>query len=377
MYIKKDESMENIENNQSQEKEIDLIGLVKKLWAIRLKIILFAFVGGVIGIIVAYSIPREYSAVVRLAPEMGNGTDKVGGMAGMAALAGIDLSSSKGVDGINVAIYPDIVSSIPFQMEFADLQVKTADGKNVYRFYDYLTDEAKGPWWSYVIQLPGKAVGGIISLIKGGKSEAVGDSIDLKKPTPKQEAYFMVMRRRATASLDKKNGIISVTASMQDPVISSVIADSLVSKLQRYITTYKTNKARQDLIFRTKLLAEAQTKYFKADTLLAQVLDKNRNVISQAYKVNIERLQNERDLAYNIYNQAAQQVEQAKIQVQDNTPVVTVIEPSKVPLKADSPKKMMILIAFGFLGALIPCGILLFKEFFPVEAKKTEDPDPE
>lgn len=358
--------MEDIENGKYQETEIDLIDLAKKLWKIRIQIIKYGFVGAVVGAIIAFSIPKEFSTTVKLAPEMVNATDKMGGMAGMAALAGIDLSSGKGADGINVTIYPDIVASIPFQMEFADLQVTTADGKYTYRFYDYLTEEAKSPWWSAVTSFPGKAIGAVVSLFKN-KEEAGSDTIDLYHPNAKQEAYFAVMTKRVSATLDKKTGVISATARMQDPVIAAVIADSLVLKLQRYMTDYKTNKARQDLVFKTKLLAEAQEKYFKADTLLAQTVDKNRNVISQAYKVHINRLENERNLAYGIYNQAAQQVEQAKILVQDNTPVVTTIEPAKVPLKADSPKKMLILIAFAFLGGMIPCGVLLFKEFFATE----------
>ena len=75
----------------------------------------------------------------------------------------------------------------------------------------------------------------------------------------------------------------------------------------------------------------------------------------------IERLRNERNLAYNVWNQTASQVEVTKIKLQEETPIATVVEPAIVPDHAASPKKAMIFIAFAFLGGFLAVGIVVVK----------------
>jgi uncharacterized protein involved in exopolysaccharide biosynthesis len=65
-----------------------------------------------------------------------------------------------------------------------------------------------------------------------------------------------------------------------------------------------------------------------------------------------DRLKNEQSLAYNVYSTLAQQVEKARLKVQEQTPCVTVIEPARVPVRKSNTSKLTILILFGFLGAL-------------------------
>ena len=68
-------------------------------------------------------------------------------------------------------------------------------------------------------------------------------------------------------------------------------------------------------------------------------------------------------LAFNVYNTLAQKLEQDKLRVQEQTPVFTIIEPASVPLKASSPKKMLILVAFVFLALTGGCGYLIIKKY--------------
>jgi uncharacterized protein involved in exopolysaccharide biosynthesis len=58
---------------------------------------------------------------------------------------------------------------------------------------------------------------------------------------------------------------------------------------------------------------------------------------------------NEAQLAFNVYNQLAQQKEIAKAKVQERTPVYTTMQPAVVPQLAIAPRKMFILVGFLFL----------------------------
>ncbi len=57
----------------------------------------------------------------------------------------------------------------------------------------------------------------------------------------------------------------------------------------------------------------------------------------------------------------ATQLEQAKIQVKETTPVLTVISPVAMPVKPSKPRKMMLLAAFTFLGLVAGSGYVLVR----------------
>ena len=73
-----------------------------------------------------------------------------------------------------------------------------------------------------------------------------------------------------------------------------------------------------------------------------------------------DRLKNEMDLAYNLYNTCAQQVQMAKAKVQQETPVCVVVEPPTLPTQPSKPSKMLTLVAFVFLGACLSAVWVLF-----------------
>ena len=82
------------------------------------------------------------------------------------------------------------------------------------------------------------------------------------------------------------------------------------------------------------------------------------------YQVEQERLSNEMNLAYDVYNQLASQHEMAKAKVQEKTPVCVLMQPPVVPFKASHPKKMMMGLLYVFLAFFGTAAWLLIKEEF-------------
>ena len=180
-------------------------------------------------------------------------------------------------------------------------------------------------------------------------------TIESKEKSPRvlskeETAVIESLRSKLTVSSDKKTSTISIDVTMQSPKVSALIADTLTSYLQSYIIKYRTQKAREDLLFAEKLNQEAKENYNKAQSTLASFIDGNMNVVSARYRTTQERLQNEVTLAYSVYNQTAQQLQMAKIKVQNTTPVFTIIQPSIEPLYASKPQKKMILFGVLFLS---------------------------
>ena len=354
-----EEKVQHIDSQQSsEEQEIDLIELAQKVWAERKLVFKACGIAVLVGLVVAFSIPKEYTTEVMLAPESSAKTT-TGSMSTLAAMAGINLSSASGEDALSPELYPDIVGSTTFLLELFDVKVKDQKGKIDTTLYAYIDEYQRSPWWSVVLSAPFKAVGWTMSLFKDEPEKGTG-KIDPFYLTQDAERVANNLRERIAISVDKKTGVTTLAVTMQDPLISASLTDTVMHCLQNYITDYRTNKARHDLAFTERLYNEAKADYTEAQKKYAAFVDANQNIILLRYKAEQERLQNEMNLAYKVDNQGAQQLQMAKAKVQEITPVYTVVQPAVVPLRASKPSKVMILIGFVFLAGVGSVGWILF-----------------
>ncbi len=353
---------EELKNKPAQpaEQEIDLIELAQKVWAERKLILKACGIAVVIGLLVAFSIPKEYATSVTLAPETADKNSNGSSIGALASMAGFNFVGSPGSDALSPELYPDIVASTPFLVDLFNVKVKSQDSQINTTLYNYLDKEQSAPWWGVVTSAPFKALGWVVSTIKGEKQDNGTSTVNSFRLTQDQAAIADNISKRIAVAIDKKTGITTLTVTMQDPLISASVTDSVMTRLQSYITNYRTNKARHDLAFAEKLYREAKINYTNAQKKYATFADANQNLILFSYRSEQERLQNEMTLAYNVYSQTAQQLQVAKAKVQEITPVYTVVQPATVPLKPAKPNKIMILIGFVFLAGVGSVGWILF-----------------
>lgn len=329
--------------------QIDWMGILRQLLAIRKKLYIAAAVGVVLGILIALGTPKQYTVSITLSPEMGSG--KSG--SGLASMAASFLGGSIGSDSpdaLNATLAPDIVASTPFLLELFDARVVSQDKQIDTTFTAYL-DEQKSSWLGYVLKVPGMAVGGIKSLFSNEEQEEAETvqkgAIELNE---KDAAKLSGLRKAIVAEVDKKTSITTLSVTLQDPKATATIADSVVSKLQQYITTYRTSKAKEDCQYLEKLFKERQQEYYDAQQRYARYVDANSNVVFQSTLAERERLQNDMNLAYQVYSQVAQQLQVARAKVQEEKPVFAVVEPAVVPLKPSGTSRKVILLGVVFLA---------------------------
>ena len=354
-----EDKVQNMVPQQPEEQEIDLIELAQKVWAERKLVFKACGIAAFIGLVVAFSIPKEYSTEVTLAPETA-GKSGGGSMGALAAMAGINIGGSSGEDALSPELYPDIVKSTPFLLELFDVKVKDQKERIDTTLYAYLDDYQRGPWWGAVISAPFKVLGWTLSLFKDKEPEVKNVKADPFKLTRDEAKVADALSKRISVSVDKKTGVTTLAVTMQDPLISASLTDTVMHCLQNYITDYRTNKARHDLAFTEKLYKEAKAGYTDAQKKYATFVDANQNIILLSYRAEQERLQNEMNLAYSVYTQVSQQLQMSKAKVQEITPVYTVVQPASVPLRAAKPNKIMILIGFIFLAGVGSIGWILF-----------------
>lgn len=327
-------NMEERDDIEQEEKKINWKELGDKLWNKKRFILIVTGIGVVLGVIIAFSIPKEYTTTIVLVPDVQSGNSSMGSL---AAMAGINLSSSSGQDALaSPQVYPNILSSTPFLKGLFDIKVKDAGKEIDTTLYSYLNDYQKSAWWSAILRAPG-------ALKKLFSSEKQDGHLENTRILSSEElGIIALLRKKITVSSDKKTSVTTIEVTMQSPEISAFLADTLTSCFQSYIISSRTQKTRNDLEHTEKLYEDAKKNYYEAQQALASYVDGNLNVVSAKHRTNQERLQNEANLAYSVYNQTAQQVQMAKIKVQDNTPVFTIIQPAVQPLRPDLSKKKVV-----------------------------------
>lgn len=346
----------NVQEPENDELEIDWMDILRRIYAIRKTLYKAAGVGVVLGIIIALSIPKQYTVTVTLSPEM-NGDKASGGLASLASsfLGGGATSSSN--DALNVTLAPDIVASTPFVLELFNTHIQTLDGELDTTLVAYL-DEQKTPWWGYIKAIPGIAINTVKSLF----TEKV-DTVSILNPfqlTEKEAAKVEGLRKAIIANVDKKTAMTTITVTLQDPKVTAIVADSVVDKLQQYIVDYRIKKAKEDCAYLEELYKERQKEYYQAQSKYAHYFDTNRNIAFQSVRAEQERLQNDMNLAYQVYSQVAQQLQVARAKIQEEKPVFAVVEPATIPLLPSGTSRKVILLSIVFLTV---CGTSIWKIF--------------
>jgi len=350
--------------SESDENEIDLVELARHIWENRSTIYKFVAVGIVLGLAVALLSPKEYRSGATLMPEVQSSQGSASRLLQQyGGLLGIGGNLDAGPEGmIPPQLYPQIVQSMPFQLALLNTEVEFREfdtTTTVYRFFDEVYSPSVFSYVkAYTIGLPGQVIG----LFKEDEPKVAlprGFEVDsIIAVTKDQMEIIENMRERVSVSLDEESGVINLTVEMPDPNASAQVAKTSISLIKDYITQYRTRKAQEDLQFAEEQLQTAQQRFEEAQNRLAEFRDGNVNLSSARAQTQQERLQSEYDLTFNVYNSLAQQVEQAKLKVQEQTPVVSVLQPVQVPVE-DTTSGAMILIAFVVVFASISLGWIL------------------
>ena len=343
---------------EEDELEIDLMEYARKLWAARKLLLKVAGIAAMVALVIAYSLPKKYTAEVLLSPESSKGGSS--SLSGMAAMLGLGNTSMSGdANALNFSMASDIVASTPFILEIIDTPVQTLDGDMDTTLVAYLETQ-KAPWWNTVMSLPSMAIGGIKSLFSSNEEDVKEKPIDPFRLTPQQKGQIGAVQSIIEISTDKKSGMTKLSVTVQDPLVAATMADTVLVKLQAYITKYKTSKYQEDYKYWEQLYEESKKQYYEAQEKYAQYSDMNQGVIRQSVRIEQERLQNEQSLAFQVFSQVATQLQMSRAELQKEKPAFAVLEPASVPLYPSGTSKKIILVGIVFLAVAGASAWVLF-----------------
>lgn len=362
--MKDDKNKKNQEFIEEDSPSIDfskLFGDIKKHRKLYYKVLPITFI---ISAFLLLSIPNYYRCEVMLAPELSSSSN-TNSLLSLASSFGLKIGSNmKGnSEALFPTLYPDLMNSVDFKTSLFPVPV-TIEGdeeKNepdrTMSYYDYLRDEQKLPWWSAAKKNTMKWV---VSLFKDDEPE---DSVvNPFRLTKEQDKIAKLIDKKVTCDVDQKTMVITIDVKDQDPVICATMADTVKTRLQNFITDYRTSKSRVDLDYNRKLYAETKARYDKARRLYAEFVDANNDIILQTVRQRQVELENDMQIQYNAFTQVAAQLMAAEAKVQEDTPAFTTLQSATVPVKKAGPARAKWCLVLLFLAFLATTAWILYKE---------------
>jgi hypothetical protein len=355
-------------NNTTQTKkmfgqELDLVSIVKKMLQEK-KMLCYFFIGfAFFGVFYSLNKPKLWTATVVVAPEIESGLGMAEGLSDIASMVGVNIGGGASMDAIYPDIYPDIFASTDFVLELMDVPVVMLEDTVVKTYKEHLEQDKKIALWSWPLIWIKQAL--------ASKDE----EMDTKKINPfhltkRQYELCEQIKGDIGCMIDKKTNVITISVTDEDPQVAAILADTLQSRLQQYITHYKTNKSRNDVEYYKSLLAQSKREYDKARQRYSSFADANMDVIVESMRAKINELENDMQLKYNTYSTINTQYQAAQARLQERTPAFTIIQSSSIPKKASSFPRSIQVILFGFLGIIFDAVWILYLRDWWAQRKK-------
>ena len=362
------------EHNEPQapyDDEIDLkelilkvIDFAKHVWKEQRYIWLALLITVPIGLLVAFGSQEEYTASTKILPYRSGGS-AAGGLSGLAGLAGVRLPTGQTEQLITVDLYPELAGTLDFRVKLAETPIRFGKLNQSITPTVYFTDHSEptmlGTVKEYTIGLPGKMISGAIALIRPPSEplrfEFPADETSANTLRQYDEEYLSIIRNlgdRISISANQTQRVttsLTIEATMPDPVAAADLVRAASENLMVAVIDYEVRKVGEEIRFLEEQYQRSEARFKASQEALAIFTDRNRETRTATAQIELQRLQSEFNLAFEIYRNFSTELEQARIKQNRDTPIFTVLESVTIPNHRTYPRRGATLLLSIFLGA--------------------------
>jgi len=329
----------------------ELIQEIKAIWKYLMtqwvKICLVGILGGVIGLGYAWMQPVKYVAKLTFVLEDGKGG--VGGLASLAGQFGIDVGGTGGgsvFSGDNILLFlksESLIRETLFTLYDPEKKIRLVD-----KYAD--ANELKKGWT---------------------KNEKIGpidfSKLSLDKLPRKEDSLLQTITEAiikndlSVVKPDKKASFIEVKATMRDEWLSKLFVERLVDiATKRYISSKTKTKVANVQKLQDKadsLVALLNNRTYKTASTQQQLVDINPALRTAPIAAEISS--RDKTIAATLYAEVVKNLELSKTLLNQETPVIEMVDQSSLPLEKVKVGKLMGLIIGGLIAGLLMVFYLL------------------
>ena len=327
-----------------------ILSYVKNFLAKKRFIFLTVLVFTILGIFIAIFSPKSYQSQTNFLTQISSDSGMGSGLKSIASLIGISVGKKSESKDLPVFLYPKIMNSLSFQREIMETKINVAGRDSSVTLKKYYT-EIKKP---NVISKVKKYTVGLPRMILRNfrpKSEGIGVRIDSLEYITKEELMLInTLRNDLTFGVDEFDGAITISATMPENIAAAQIAESAKNLLQKKIIEYRIAKAQERFKFIDEQYKIKKQEFNDAQSALARYSDRNMFNNTNTSLIRKQQLENQYSLAYQIYSELESQRIRESLNLNEDTPVFTTIQPAIVPLDSINENPVLLIIKFIFIG---------------------------
>lgn len=313
---------ENNENDkiQSYEEEFESIDIKKWIyffWSNRFVFIKTEIVFLIIGVIIAFVLPKSYTAVATLLPtQPASNSTRI--LSQLSNIVG-DIPFTAGESLVD--LYPEIAKSRSVLSDVLEVHYKSENFEQVLlREYNIEPD--------------------------------------------KRDFLFKLLKEDIIrGNVDNRTRAVTISATTHHPELSASLANEILNQMENFFRyRLKTVATSQRLMIEDRLKDIADSLRITEDNLL-QFNESNRNT-NRSPKLRILELRLAREVEINstLYIELTRQLEVAKISELQYKPILNILEKAVPPLERSSPQRRKIVLIFLIGGFVIVFGYIKFNE---------------
>ena len=346
--------------------KINLSALFKFFSERKGKMIIAVSCGIFFGLVVALFTEKEYSSSTTIVTQTSSNS-AMGKIGSLASLAGFNLGGGS-KSAIPPELYEKIVDSYSFRKEILNSKLSIGGISEKVSFIEFFENHHKK---SIFKRLKSVILDGISSILTS-ESQLEGSvkkaKSVLNQYTVKEEVYSMELSDLLSIEVADLTGSFEFKTVFPNAEGSASLAALATEILQKKIIEFEIKKSQESLNFIIDRHKEQRDKLNSAQVNLAKFVDKNSSLVSSIAKVEITKLESEYNLHYELFTELSKQLEAKRISVKKNTPVFTIIKEVEIPNYKSSPKKLKLMIRWGFIFILV---------FLILSVRKTYKTNPE
>jgi len=351
---------------------IDVMAYVKRLWNKRKYIILFTACFIALGLIKALSSRPVYTSSCTFVPQMGS--KKSSSLSSLAALAGMSTLDLDAGATLSPLIYPQLMENADLQRELLYTKLHFEDYDEPISLFDYyMNPEYQKPSigdyiMAYTYGWPLMILGQVLSSHKedeqGGVQEVVlpaeQQSSRINRFTKDEYECLKILYKQIAIDVDKKEGYLTLACQMEEKEAAAELCEAVFNLLEKYITSFKIEKAQQNLEYMKSRYEEVRNDYEAKQMALAEFTDANRGTLTAMAQTRREQLTADYNLSYALFTEMSKQYMQAELQVKEDQPVLSVVKSIVVANKRSNSRMKTLFLITLFGGFLSVCSVLVF-----------------
>lgn len=198
----------------------------------------------------------------------------------------------------------------------------------------------------------------------GGDSKLLANTLvpDERQADVRTALAADYLRERMSVLADRRTNVVTLTVTLEDPVLAAGVANALVEELNHFNIAQRRTQFGEQRRFAEERLATAEQELHAAEDALEAFLDQNRSLgTSPSLRAAYDRFERSVAMRQDVASTIRRRYEEARIAEVQDTPVITIIDRARVPHLRSWPRRTATVIITTTLAGGIVILLALFQ----------------